>query len=82
MPVVHKPSGLYEATAVVRGATVKAGWIVLSNGTKVGSLESDADAAAPSAARAPALDVATGTAQDGSTVLHATRVSGITGSGF
>ena len=82
VPVVHKPSGLYEATAVVRGATVKAGWIVLSNGTKVGSLESDADAAAPSAARAPALDVATGTAQDGSTVLHAVRVSGITGSGF
>ena len=82
VPVVHKPSGLYEATAVVRGATVKAGWIVLSNGTKVGSLESDADAAAPSAAQAPALDVATGTAQDGSIVLHATRVSGITGSGF
>ena len=82
VPVVHKPSGLYEATAVVRGATVKAGWIVLSNGTKVGSLEANADAAAPSAARAPALDVATGTAQDGSTVLHAVRVSGVTGSGF
>ena len=82
VPVVHKPSGLYEATAVVRGATVKAGWIVLSNGTKVGSLEADADAAAPSAAQAPALDVATGTAQDGSTVLHAVRVSGVTGSGF
>ncbi len=82
VPVAHKPSGLYEATAVVRGATVKAGWIVLSNGTKVGSLESNADAAAPSAARAPALDVATGTAQYGSTVLHAVRVSGITGSGF
>jgi hypothetical protein len=82
VPVVHKPSGLYEATAFVQGATVKAGWIVLSNGTKVGSLESNADAAAPSAARAPALDVATGTAQDGSTVLHAVRVSGVTGSGF
>ena len=25
VPVAHKPSGLYEATAVVRGATVKAG---------------------------------------------------------
>jgi len=82
VPVAHKPSGLYEATAVVRGATVKAGWIVLSNGTKVGSLEPNADAAAPSAARAPALDVATGTAQDGSTALHAVRVSGVTGSGF
>ena len=80
--VVHKPSGLYQATAVVRGASVKAGWIVLSNGSKVGSLESDANAAAPSAAQAPDLDVATGTAQDGDVVLHATMVSGATGSGF
>ena len=55
---------------------------MLSNGTKVGSLESNADAAAPSATRAPALDVATGTARDGGTVLVATRVSGVTGSGF
>ena len=30
--VAHKPSGLYQATAVVRGATIKAGWIVLANG--------------------------------------------------
>ena len=80
--VVHKPSGLYQATAVVRGATVKAGWIVLSNGSKVGSLESDAHAAAPSATPAPDLDVAPGTAQDGDTVLPATMVSGATGSGF
>ena len=80
--VVHKPSGLYQATALVRGATVKAGWIVLSNGTKVGSIESDADSAAPSATRAPDLDVATGTAQDGEVVLHATAISGATGSGF
>ena len=80
--VVHKPSGLYQATAVVRGASVKAGWIVLSNGSKVGSLESDANAAAPSAAQAPDLDLATGTAQDGDVVLHAIPVSGVTGSGF
>ena len=80
--VVHKPSGLYQATAVVRGTTVKAGWIVLPNGTQVGSLEPDADAAAPSATTAPALDVAAGTARDGSTVLVATRISGVTGSGF
>ena len=80
--VVHKPSGLYQATAVVRGASVKAGWIVLSNNTKVGALEPDADSPAPSATRAPDLDVATGTAQDGDVVLHATMVSGATGSGF
>lgn len=82
VPVVQKPSGLYQATAVVRGATIKAGWIVLPNGKQVGSLEPDADAAAPSATQAPALDVASGTARDGSTVLVATRVSGVTGSGF
>ncbi len=80
--VVHKPSGLYQAIAVVRGATIKAGWIVLPNGTQVGSLEPNADATAPSATRAPVLDVAAGTAQDGSTVLSATPVSGATGSGF
>ncbi|MBB5081002.1 hypothetical protein [Nonomuraea endophytica] len=28
-PLVKKPSGLYRATAVVRGAQVKAGWIML-----------------------------------------------------
>ncbi len=82
VPTVRKPSGLYEATAVVRGAKIKAGWIVLPDGTQVGSLESDASAAAPSATQAPVLDVAAGTAQDGSTVLHTTAVSGVTGSGF
>ena len=30
---VHKPSGLFQSIAVVRGATVKAGWIVLADGT-------------------------------------------------
>jgi hypothetical protein len=80
--VAHKPSGLYQATALVRGATVKAGWIVLSNGTKVGSIESDASSTAPSATQAPDLDVTTGIAQDGDTVLHAVAISGATGSGF
>jgi hypothetical protein len=79
---VHKPSGLYQAIAVVRGATIKAGWIVLPDGTQVGSLEPDADAEDPSATQAPALDVATGTAQNGGTVLSATPISGVTGSGF
>jgi hypothetical protein len=81
-PAVHKPSGLYQAIAVVRGAKIKAGWIVLPDGTQVGSLEPDANAAAPTAKPAPALDVTTGTAQDGDTVLVATPVSGVTGSGF
>jgi len=79
---VNKPSGLYEATAVVRGATIKAGWIVLPDGTQVGSLESDANSSAPSATAAPELDVATGTAVFDGVVLHAIPVSGFTGSGF
>jgi hypothetical protein len=81
-PAVHKPSGLYRAIAVVRGAKIKAGWIVLPDGTQVGSLERNANATAPSATRAPMFDVTTGTAQDGDTVLTATPVSGVTGSGF
>jgi len=81
-PAVHKPSGLYQAIAVVRGAKIKAGWIVLPDGTQVGSLEPNADATAPSAKRAPMLDVTTGTAHDGNTVLVATPISGVTGSGF
>jgi hypothetical protein len=81
-PVVHKPSGLYRAIAIVRGAKIKAGWIVLPDGSQVGSLERKTDAAAPLATRAPALDVATGSARDGSTVLVAKPISGVTGSGF
>ena len=81
-PAVHKPSGLYRAIAIVRGAKIKAGWIVLPDGTQVGSLERNADAAAPSATQAPMLDVTTGTAHDGNTVLVATPISGVTGSGF
>ncbi|MEZ0073554.1 hypothetical protein [Planotetraspora sp. GP83] len=35
-PVVKKPSGLYRATAIVRGAKIVGGWIVLPNGQEVG----------------------------------------------
>ena len=82
VPVVSKPSGLYRATAVVRGATIKAGWIVLSDGTQVGSVEPFSTSPAPTANEAPALDVATGTAQAGDLTLHAVPVDGVTGSGF
>jgi hypothetical protein len=78
---VNKPSGLYQATAKVQGKTIKAGWIVLGDGTQIGSLEIDADSAA-NAVTAPKLDVATMTARVGSVVLHAVPVSGVTGSGF
>jgi hypothetical protein len=80
---VHKPSGLFQSIAVVRGATVKAGWIVLADGsTQVGSLEPDANSATPSAQTAPKLDLSTLTAQDGDTTLTATPIDGETGSGF
>ncbi len=81
-PVVHKPSGLYRAITIVRGAKIEAGWIVLPDGSQVGSLEPKANAARPSATRAPLLDVATGKARDGGTVLVARPISGVTGSGF
>ena len=82
VPIVNKPSGLYKSTAVVRGATVKAGWIVLPDGTQVGSFEDDPDSADPSAVEAPVLDLATGTARAGNLILYATPVDGFTGSGF
>jgi hypothetical protein len=82
VPIVNKPSGLYRATAVVRGATVKAGWIVLPDGTQVGAFEDDSNAPAPSAVEAPVLNVTTGTARAGNLILYATSVDGVTGSGF
>lgn len=75
-----KSSGLYQATAVVQGKTIKAGWIVLDDGTQIGSLETDESG--ENAVTAPKLDVATMTARIGNVVLHAVPVSGVTGSGF
>ncbi len=81
-PTATKSSGLYEATVSVQGKTIKAGWIVLNDGTQIGSLETDADSDAPSAVPAPKLDLATMTARLGDLVLHAVPVDGVTGSGF
>jgi hypothetical protein len=79
-PTASKSSGLYEATVSVQGKTIKAGWIVLGDGTQVGSLETDESA--ENAVAAPKLDLATMTARLGDLVLHAVPVSGVTGSGF
>jgi serine/threonine-protein kinase len=79
---VHAPSGLYRSIAVVRGATVKAGWIVLANGQEVGSLETDPNSPAPTAQKAPPLNTATRTANDGGVTLTATPIDAETGSGF
>jgi hypothetical protein len=75
-------AGLYRATAKVGGDTVKAGWIVLDDGTQIGSIEPDSTSDTPSAVTAPRLDLATRTATYNGTVLHAVPVSGVTGSGF
>jgi hypothetical protein len=75
-----KSSGLYQATEVVQGKTIKAGWIVLGDGTQIGSVE--IKPSGKDAVTAPKLDVTTMTARIGNVVLHAVPVSGVTGSGF
>jgi hypothetical protein len=79
---VHKPSGLFESIADVRGATIKAGWIVLSNGTVVGSMMPNENAAHPTSQAAPKLNLSALTAQYEGTTIKATPVDGETGSGF
>jgi hypothetical protein len=80
---VHKPSGLFESIAVVRGATVKAGWIVLPDGTtQIGSLNPNVNAASSVSQAAPKLDLSTLTATDDGVTLVATPIDAETGSGF
>ena len=80
---VHKPSGLFESIAVVRGATVKAGWIVLPNGTtQIGSLNPNVNAASSVSQAAPKLNLSTLTATDDGVTLVATPIDAETGSGF
>jgi hypothetical protein len=50
-----KPSGLYRATAEVRGAKIDGGWIVLPGGRQVGILKRDGEPAP-----APEIDPETG----------------------
>ncbi|WP_214109080.1 hypothetical protein [Acrocarpospora catenulata] len=52
-PVVKKPSGLYRATAQVRGARIVGGWIKLPSGQSVGRLALGSGGAGESA---PAFD--------------------------
>jgi serine/threonine-protein kinase len=78
----HRPPGLYEATAMVHGVPIKAGWVVLPGGSQVGSVEYFADSAVTPTAQAPVLDLTTGTAQYDGVTLVASLISGFTGSGF
>lgn len=60
-----KPSGLYRATATVRGAKLDGGWIVLPGGKQVGILDRDGKPAA-----APTIDPRTGAVTvDGQTLI-------------
>ena len=68
IPSVKKPSGLYRATAEIRGATVVGGWIVLPDGTQVGVLRRD-EVAEP----APAIDPANGAVTIDGTLVTATE---------
>jgi hypothetical protein len=78
----HRPPGLYEATAMVSGVKIKAGWVVLPGGSQVGSVEYFADSDVAPTAQAPVLDLTTGTAQYDGVTLVASLISGLTGSGF
>lgn len=65
-----KPSGLYRATATVRGAKIDGGWIVLPGGRQVGVVTRDGDASA-----APAIDPETGAVTVGGQQLTARPVN-------
>jgi hypothetical protein len=79
---VHKPSGLFQSISNVRGATIKAGWIVLADGTEVGSLNPDVTAAGSVSQAAPKLDLSTLTANDDGTTITATAIDAETGTGL
>jgi hypothetical protein len=76
--VAKKPSGLYRSTRQVRSATVKAGWIVLPDGSQVGVFTTDGRDPEP----APKLDTASGTAVVDGTTLDATPIDADSGTGF
>jgi hypothetical protein len=75
---VTEPSGLYRATTRLAGATVRAGWIVLPDGSQVGVLTTDGSGPQP----APRLDVGTRRATIDGVPLTAVPIDGDTGSGF
>jgi serine/threonine-protein kinase len=77
-PTVKKPSGLWKATAEVRGAKVEAGWVVLADGKQVGMVTREGAAGVA----APRLDVRTGRATYAGQELAAVATDADTGAGF
>jgi hypothetical protein len=82
VPTGQRPPGLYEATATVDGVSINAGWIVLPDGSQVGSVEYFSSSAIPPTAQAPLLNLTTDTASYDGVTLVASLISGLTGSGF
>ena len=77
-PTVKKPSGLWKATAEVRGAKVEAGWVVLADGSQVGFFTRDGGAGAA----APRLDTTGGRATIDGRAMTAVAADPETGAGF
>jgi hypothetical protein len=71
LAAAKKPSGLYRASAQVRGAKVVGGWVVLPDGSQVGMVRQGA-AESP----APPIDVASGAVTVDGTALTAAPVEG------
>ena len=76
-PTVKKPSGLWKATAEVRGATVEGGWVVLKDGTQVGMVTRNG---VPTTA--PLIDPAAGRVTIDGQLLTVVATDSETGAGF
>jgi serine/threonine protein kinase, bacterial len=75
--VAKKPSGLYRATAQVRGAQVVAGWIVLPGGDQVGMVDTGG-VEQP----APELDLSSRSATVNGVPMTADQIDGTSENGF
>jgi serine/threonine-protein kinase len=76
-PTVKKPSGLWKATAEVRGARVEGGWVVLEDGTQVGTVTRNG---VPTTA--PLIDPAAGRVTIDGQLLTVVATDSETGAGF
>jgi len=77
-PTAKPSSGIWKATAKVRGARVEAGWVVLDDGSQSGMFRRDG----AGGATAPRLDTTTGTATIDGQQIVVTATNPDTGTGF
>jgi hypothetical protein len=78
-PTAKPKSGIWRATAEVRGARVEAGWVVLDDGTTQAGMFTRNGAGGTTA---PRLDVTDGTATIDGQELRGTATNPLTGAGF